>query len=72
MRKIIVWGLSLGMIGEDWSKAFLRAPKVLSFRSLVQQEAICFNKNGQSVYISSEGRSAPLLRIDLDAISSRP
>ena len=57
--------------GEDWSIAFSRKPKVLRFPALFQQEAICFNNSSQSIYISSEGRSAPLLRIDLDAVSTR-
>jgi hypothetical protein len=56
---------------EDWSEAFLRKPRILKFPVLFQQEAICFNNSSLSVYISSEGQSAPLLRIDLDANSSR-
>jgi len=57
--------------GEDWSTAFSRTPHPLDFPALFQQEAICFNKDGGSIYISSEGRSAPLLRIDLESVSSR-
>ena len=57
--------------GEDWSEAFLRKPRTLKFPALYQQEAICFNNSGRSVYISSEGQSAPILRIDLNAASSR-
>jgi hypothetical protein len=51
--------------GENWPIAFSRPPRALRFPVLRQQEAICFSNDGQSVYISSEGRSAPLLRIDL-------
>jgi hypothetical protein len=55
---------------EDWSKAFARTPQTLSFTALLQQEAICFTKDGQSVYVSSEGQSAPLLYINLEAVPS--
>jgi hypothetical protein len=54
--------------GENWSTVFSRTPKVVSFPVLLQQEAICFSKDGKSLYISSEGRYAPLLRIDLEAV----
>ena len=56
--------------GENWQAAFARTPRPLNFPPLLQQEALCFSKNGKSVYISSEGRSAPLLRIDLIEKSS--
>jgi hypothetical protein len=55
---------------EDWSKAFTRTPQTLSFTALLQQEAICFTRDGQSVYVSSEGQSAPLLYINLEAVPS--
>jgi hypothetical protein len=57
-------------VGENWSTAFSRAPRVIKFPALLQQEAICFSNDGKSVYISSEGRPAPLLRIDLQDFTS--
>jgi hypothetical protein len=62
--------LFIGRTGENWPTVFSRTPRILRFPALLQQEAICFSKNGKSVYISSEGRSAPLLRIDLDTFTS--
>ena len=56
--------------GEDWSKAFTGTPQTLSFTALPQQEAICFTGDGQSVYVSSEGQSASLLNITLEAVPS--
>lgn len=56
--------------GENWPTAFSRAPRILRFPALLQQEAVCFSKDGKSVFLSSEGRSAPLLRIDLEAVTS--
>ena len=53
--------------GEDWSKTFARTPQTLSFTVLPQQEAICFTWDGQSVYVSSEGQSVPLLHINIDS-----
>jgi hypothetical protein len=53
--------------GEDWSKRFTLTPQTLSFNELPQQEAICFTWDGQSVYVSSEGQSVPLLRINIDS-----
>lgn len=62
--------LFVGRTGENWPTVFSRTPRILRFPALLQQEAICFSKNGKTVYVSSEGRSAPLLRIDLDAFTS--
>jgi len=56
--------------GEDWSKAFAGTPQTLSFTALPQQEAICFTADGQSVYVTSEGQSASLLNITLEAVPS--
>ncbi len=51
---------------EDWPAAFQRKPQRLRFETLVQQEAICFGYYGKSVWVTSERRPAPLVRIDLD------
>lgn len=50
---------------QPGSSIFLQAPKAVTFPVLWQQEALCFGKTGRFLYISSEGRFAPLLRIDL-------
>ena len=62
--------LFVGRTEENWTTVFSRTPRILRFPALSQQEAICFSKDGKSVFISSEGRSAPLLRIDLDGFTS--
>ena len=51
---------------EDWPSAFQRKPQRLRFDTLVQQEAICFGYYGKSVWVTSERRPAPLVRIDLE------
>jgi hypothetical protein len=50
--------------GETWEKVFARKPKVLPPFSLRQAEALCFGIDGRSVFISTEKRPAPLLRLD--------
>jgi hypothetical protein len=49
-----------------WQEAFQRKPQQLSFERLKQQEAICFGFYGKSVWLTSERRPAPLVRIDLE------
>ena len=51
---------------EDWSNAFKKQPQRLHFTQLSQQEAACFGFYGKSVYVTSEKRPAPLIRIDLE------
>jgi hypothetical protein len=57
--------------GEDWEAA-LNAPLVLiplplpqACRALRQREAVCFARDGGSLWVSSEGRGAGLFRISL-------
>jgi hypothetical protein len=57
---------------EDWPAAFKRKPQRLRFNRLYQQEAACFGFYGKSVYVTSEGLPAPLVRIDLEAESAKP
>jgi hypothetical protein len=57
---------------EDWSNAFNKQPQRLHFTQLNQQEAACFGFYGKSVYVTSEKRPAPLIRIDLDSNATKP
>lgn len=51
---------------EHWPTAFRRKPQRLRFEALSQQEALCFGYYGKSVWVTSERRPTPLVRIDLD------
>jgi hypothetical protein len=51
---------------EDWASAFQRRPQRLRFNRLSQQEAASFGFYGKSVFVTSERRPAPLVRIDLE------
>lgn len=57
---------------EEWSNAFKKQPRRLNFIQLNQQEAACFGPYGQSVYVTSEKRPAPLVRIDLESDATKP
>ena len=50
----------------DWPKAFQKKPRRLRFETLRQQEAISFGYYGRSVWVTSERRPAPLVRIELE------
>ncbi len=52
--------------GEDWLDAFGRVPAVLSVADYGEAEAVAFNGDGTAVYVTFEGRRAPLLRIGLE------
>ncbi len=51
---------------NDWPEAFQKKPRRLRFETLVQQEAVCFGFYGKSVWVTSERRPAPLVRIELE------
>jgi len=48
--------------GEDWATAFARGGSSLAAHNLPQAEAICFALDGQSLYVTTEGSPAPLIR----------
>jgi hypothetical protein len=50
---------------DDWPTAFGKKPSRLHFEALMQQEAVCFGFYGKSVWVTSERRPAPLVRIEL-------
>jgi hypothetical protein len=43
---------------ESWAEAFKRAPLRLPFHGLPQAEAVCFSRNGQTIYVASETTTA--------------
>lgn len=51
--------------GENWSRAFSRAPVVMAPHGLSQAEGICFSRDGRSVFVDEETTHSPLLRYDL-------
>jgi hypothetical protein len=57
---------------EGWSNAYKNQPRRLNFIQLNQQEAACFGFYGKSVFVTSEKRPAPLIRIDLEADTEKP
>lgn len=56
--------------GETWAEAFGRPPGRIAIPLLAQAEGICFGEDGRTVFITSEKRPAPLLRITPAADSS--
>jgi hypothetical protein len=57
---------------DAWQEAFQKKPQQLLFERLKQQEAVCFGFYGKSVWLTSERRPAPLVRIDLEADTTEP
>jgi len=50
--------------GESWAEAFARPPRQIVLPRLRQAEALAFVPDGHTLYVTSEGRRAPLLRLD--------
>ena len=53
--------------GQDWDTVVNRPPKILSLPPLEQAESICFGPVGRNLFVTSERRPAPLLKIDLES-----
>jgi hypothetical protein len=53
--------------GEDWASAIRRRPQSLDMPWLAQAEAIAFDLEGRTVWVSSERLPAPLLRLPVPA-----
>ncbi len=49
----------------DWLTVFLSNPKEITLPFLQQAESVCFDKDGKSIYVTSEKIPAPLLKVDL-------
>jgi len=50
---------------ESWIEAFQRAPEEIIGPPGTRDEAVGFSADGRSVFVTSEGRPAPLYRVDL-------
>jgi hypothetical protein len=51
--------------GKTWASGLKSPPQQLRSPALLQPEAACFDFQADSIYISSEGSPAPLVRISL-------
>jgi len=49
---------------QTWARAFTQAPQVIYLPPLPQAEAATFNRQGSSLFITSEIRPTPLIRLD--------
>jgi hypothetical protein len=49
---------------ESWKQVFSRLPEALPPFDLRQAESICFGSDGRTLFLSSEKRPAPLLRLE--------
>lgn len=52
--------------GEDWLDALRREPLALSTGDYGEAESVSFNADGTAIFITLEGRGAPIVRIDLE------
>ncbi len=57
---------------ESWAQAFSRDPQLIATPFLKQAEALAFTPDGGSLYITSEGIPAPLLRLRRDQVIPIP
>jgi len=53
--------------GRNWETALAELPKILALPRLEQAESICFSADGRNLFVTSEIRPAPLLKIDLES-----
>jgi hypothetical protein len=51
--------------GESWPEAFARAPVEFRGPPGTHDEAVTFSPDGRSVYVTTEGRPAPVYRLEL-------
>ncbi len=54
-------------LGEPWAVVFSRVPKILAPHGLPQAEALCFSRDGRSLYVTGEMKTPRLLRYELPA-----
>lgn len=57
--------------GEDWMDALRKRPLALSTGDYGEAEAVSFNAEGTSIYVTFEGRGAPVIRIDLPEVKEQ-
>jgi hypothetical protein len=55
--------------GEDWFDAMKRTPAVLSVADFREAESVAFDADDSAVYVTLEGKGAPLIRISLEELS---
>ncbi len=55
---------------EDWLSALQRKPVALSVGDYGDAESVAFSMDGSSIFVTLEGRGAPLIRIDLNRTRS--
>lgn len=53
----------------DWATVFSGSQKEIRFPRLRQAESICFNRDGSSIFVTSEQLPAPLLKIDVSKLA---
>jgi hypothetical protein len=53
-------------VGESWEKALVRQPQLLALPPMEQAEAAAFSRSGESLFVTSEERPAPLFEIPRD------
>lgn len=51
--------------GTTWAAALANKPVAVALPDLKQKEAVCFDRRGRTVYITTEQRPAPLLGVSL-------
>lgn len=51
--------------GESWADAFQHEPQEIGGPPGLHDEAVAFAPDGKSIYVTTEGRPAPLYRLDL-------
>lgn len=54
----------------NWGTVFTGPMKEIIFPRLRQCESVCFNRDGSSIYVTSEQVPAPLLKIDISKLVS--
>ena len=52
----------------DWATVFSGSPREIMFPPLRQAESVCFDRDGSSIFITSEQIPAPLLKIDVSRL----
>jgi hypothetical protein len=52
----------------DWVTVFSGSSKEVMFPRLRQAESVCFNRDGSSIFVTSEQIPAPLLKIDVSKL----
>ena len=52
--------------GQSWYEAMQANPREIRTGGVKEAEAISFTADGKAVFVTTEGRHAPLLRIDLE------